>query len=380
VPEEYRWLVINWLRFNRRNSQPRNFLERDGLVSDIGYYRLSNILNLDETPIPFEYLDGKTYDIKGSRTIGGKTDGSGWDKRQATLVLYIFVDGISRIKPQIIFHAKTGHSIIRREGHKWRGDVTVEFNETAYNNEGLFTRFIHEELLPALNIPYPITQSHQPHSPIPINNNPTHLSSTRSLLLMDLAAFHITDSILATLRENNIVPSIIPGGCTGLLQPLDTAVNKPFKEYLRVETDTYQDERAPTEDIGKWTVSEKRIMTTHVVSRAWKAFCQQKQSLTIVKAFQDVGVTLPIDGSKDDELGIKGFTASEIDIGNWAEDLTIPPSSRASQSYRTLPAETPEHDSLHYIWQCEDYQDEGDLDADAFLLPPTGGQLIDFAD
>ena len=85
---------------------------------------------------------------------------------------------------------------------------------------------------------------------------------------MDLAAFHITDSILATLRENNIVPSIIPGGCTGLLQPLDTAVNKPFKEYLREETDTYQDERAATEDIGKWRVREKRIMTTQVV---WSA-------------------------------------------------------------------------------------------------------------
>lgn len=132
---------------------------------------------------------------------------------------------------------------------------------------------------------------------------------------MDLVAFHITDSVLAILRENNIVPSIIRGGCTGLLQPLDTAVNKPFKEYLREETETYQDERTAIEDIGKWTVSEKRIMTTYVVARAWKAFCQQKQSL-IVKAFQDVGVTLPINGSRDGDIKIKGFATSEIDIGD----------------------------------------------------------------
>src|SRR5437588_12733392 len=52
LPEEYRRLVVNWLRFNRRNSQPRNSLERAGLISDIGCYQLSNILNLDETPNP----------------------------------------------------------------------------------------------------------------------------------------------------------------------------------------------------------------------------------------------------------------------------------------------------------------------------------------
>jgi len=76
-------------------------------------------------------------------------------------------------------------------------------------------------------------------------------------------------------------------------------------------------------------------MTTHVVDRAWKASCQQKQGL-FVKAFQDVGVTVPINGSQDGEIKIKGFTASEIDIGDWTQDLAIPQSSQASQSYRAL--------------------------------------------
>ncbi|RPA90762.1 hypothetical protein L873DRAFT_1820600 [Choiromyces venosus 120613-1] len=156
---------------------------------------------------------------------------------------------------------------------------------------------------------------------------------------MDLATFHIRDSILATLHENNIIPSIIPGRCTRLQQ--------------------LQDDHVTIEDIGKWTISEKRIMTTHVVSHAWKVFCQQKQSF-IVKAFRDVGVMLPIDGSQDGDIEIKGFTTSEIDIGNWAEDLTISQSSQASQSYHTLSTETSEDHSLHYIWQCEGYDHKGD--------------------
>lgn len=98
-----------------------------------------------------------------------------------------------------------------------------------------------------------------------------------------------------------------------------------------------------------------------------------------MKAFRDVGVTLPINGSQDGEIKIKGFTVSEIDIGDWTQDLALPQSSWTSQSYRALPTETPEHNSLHYIWQCEGYDHEGDHDADEFPLPPTGGELIDFA-
>lgn len=83
IPEEYQKLVVNWLRFNRRNSQPRpeNWLETV-LIRTVDRYYLSNIFNIDETPIPFEYLSGRTYDIIGSKTIWVKESRSGWDKRQ----------------------------------------------------------------------------------------------------------------------------------------------------------------------------------------------------------------------------------------------------------------------------------------------------------
>lgn len=61
-------------------------------------------MNFDETPIPFEYIAGRTYAQKGSIEVPGKSDRNGWDKRQATLILYIFADGIQRIPPTIILH------------------------------------------------------------------------------------------------------------------------------------------------------------------------------------------------------------------------------------------------------------------------------------
>jgi hypothetical protein len=41
----------------------------------------------------FDEIDKKTYNMRGA-----KTDRSGWGKRQATLVLYIFADG----RPELI--------------------------------------------------------------------------------------------------------------------------------------------------------------------------------------------------------------------------------------------------------------------------------------
>ena len=57
-------------------------------------------------------------------------------------------------------------------------------------------------------------------------------------------------------------------------------------------------------------------MVTHVVAIAWKRFCTEKQAV-VCKAFQDVGLFLPVDGSQDHLLSIKGFRPSELQIGDY---------------------------------------------------------------
>lgn len=90
------------------------------------------------------------------------------------------------------------------------------------------------------------------------------------LLALDCAAFHKTASILEKLKANHVVTVMIPPGCTGILQPLDTHVNKPFKDYLRVFTEAYVEDKESEqgEDQSSWTVSQKRIMVTDVVKSA----------------------------------------------------------------------------------------------------------------
>ncbi|RPA93807.1 hypothetical protein L873DRAFT_1941550, partial [Choiromyces venosus 120613-1] len=107
VPVKYQTLVLNWLQFNRRNSQPYLMRFLETVLQPSGSLFLeSNICNLIKTLIPFEYLEGKTYDIKGAKTIWAKLSQNGWDKCQASLVLCVFVDQVSRIPQMIIFHGK----------------------------------------------------------------------------------------------------------------------------------------------------------------------------------------------------------------------------------------------------------------------------------
>lgn len=99
TPAESRPLIEQWLLFNRRNTQVRS----GKTPLHISRYFLSNIYNMDQTPLPFEFLDGKTYDFKGSKTVWVKAIRSGWLKRQATHMITVCVDGIRRCDPLIIF-------------------------------------------------------------------------------------------------------------------------------------------------------------------------------------------------------------------------------------------------------------------------------------
>lgn len=288
IPKDYYQLVVNWLQFNRRNSQPRpgNWMETV-LCRAVGRYHLSNICNLDETPLPFEYLSGRTYNPIGAKTVWVKETRSGWDKRQASLVLCVFADGINRLPPMIIFHGLGER--LGDEWEKYHPGVIVEFNEKAYMNDVLFLKYIQLHLIPVLE-------------------------GRPSLFAIDLCTSHYTPAVLEKLRIHHIIPTLIPAGCTSLVQPLDVSINKPLKERIRDLTDEAIRECESVDDFQKWSVGDRRVLTTCCVGDAWYEFCIENRDL-VKRIFRKVGLSLPIDGSADAELDIKGF--HDVYIGDW---------------------------------------------------------------
>lgn len=280
TPNDYRERIISWLQFNRRNSQIRNLGAMHGRIvydetRDVGRYSLSNICNMDQTPLPFEYLSGRTYSLRGDKTIWAKATKSGWDKRQATLMLAVFADGICRIKPVIIFHGtedETQQNIYYgKEKQHYDNRVIVWFNQTAYTNEQVMLKWILTFLVPALNRNQdPIAPNGTPSTADNLNSN-----CNPSLIALDAAQFHKTTAVLECLRSYDIKPSMIPGGCTSLIQPLDVSINGPFKNILRDILDEEMDRLGQAAldcfDIGTENAKrDRRILMTKAVARAWE--------------------------------------------------------------------------------------------------------------
>jgi hypothetical protein len=70
-------------------------------------------------------------------------------------------------------------------------------------------------------------------------------------------------------------------------------------------------------DVEKWSISQKRVMVTHVVAEAWNQFCTEKKSL-IAKLFINIGLNIVSNRSDDPKL------ASASDIALRVEPWQLP--------------------------------------------------------
>jgi hypothetical protein len=105
-------------------------------IQVVGRFKLSEIGNMDQSPLAFEFLKGQTYEKRGERTVCLKGAKSGWEKRQCTLQIIVFADGVARCKPLLMFKGKPKSKDRRRivEFRKYHPGVVVIFNEKAYAN------------------------------------------------------------------------------------------------------------------------------------------------------------------------------------------------------------------------------------------------------
>jgi hypothetical protein len=56
-----------------------------------------------------------------------------------------------------------------------------------------------------------------------------------TLLVYDSFRGHLEESIKEKFHKSNVNLAVIPGGLTSICQPLDVAINKPFKDNIRKE-------------------------------------------------------------------------------------------------------------------------------------------------
>lgn len=98
---------------------------------------------MDQTPLAFDFLSTRTYDAKGSKTIWVKESRSGWDKRQATLQVCVYADGVNRCKPLLIFIGAVARDSRRvKEERRYAKDVEVVWNPKAWCNKDIMLAWL----------------------------------------------------------------------------------------------------------------------------------------------------------------------------------------------------------------------------------------------
>ena len=105
--------------------------------------------------------------------------------------------------------------------------------------------------------------------------------SPRALLIMDSMRANIKDSIKDICKSVGAKISIIPGGLTKILQPLDVGINRSFKSKLRSELEKWMLEGAHSFTDGGKVRRASYAEVVQWVKMVWEAV----KTTTIKNAF-----------------------------------------------------------------------------------------------
>ena len=239
-------------------------------------YELSQIGNMDETPMYFDMPGNRTVNAVGDKSVLVKTTGN--EKTHFTAVLACMANG-TKLKPTIIFKRKSIPKNV-----KFPLGIIVHAHPKCWMDEGdkLWLQTVW-------------------------NGRAGALIQKKSLLVWDMFRAHLSDSCKKTAREMKTDLAVIPGGLTSVLQPLDVCINKPFKDRLRAKWTDWMSSGAPTlTKYGNFQKPDIARITTWV-KEAWESI----PSDIVKNSFLKCGISNALDGTEDDAIYESGNEEQE---------------------------------------------------------------------
>ena len=164
-----------------------------------------DIINMDQTMVRFDMPSRHTNEIRGKKTVRVKTTGA--QKKGFTVALAATASG-GKLPAYIIFKEQGGVLCVRvKRALTFPSNVRVRATTNGWMTKEKYHQW--------LRIVY---SKHDHQRLLIIDNYKPHLAA---------------DSMTIAEEECNSEIVVVPGGCTGLAQPMDKSVNKPFKEMIR---------------------------------------------------------------------------------------------------------------------------------------------------
>ena len=212
------------------------------------------ILNMDQTPCNIQDMPKRTLAKKGSKTVNGKLLKVGLGR--ITGMLTVCADG-HKLPPMLIYKGKTTGSIVR-EFKDYNPNCRCATQENAWTDERVMLQWVDEVLAPCVKT--------APPGIVPC-------------LLLDKHGCHYQGSVAKATEALGVEWDIIPGGCTGLVQPMDVGIGKPWKNRVRCRMEDWM---IDTKGHGRvkpavvrplladWAASSWEAMPKEIVYNAWR--------------------------------------------------------------------------------------------------------------
>lgn len=218
----------------------------------------SHVINMDEVPLTFDCPPNRTVDSKGVKTITVATTGN--ERTAFTCVLACAANG-DKLKPLLIFKRKTVPK------GNYPPDVLICANQKGWMCEKIMLHWLNEVW----------------------RKRKGAFFQPRGILIVDSMRAHLMESVKSECKKVSAILAVIPGGLTKILQPLDLAVNKAFKNEMRKHWEKWM-----REGMHSYTKSGRMKKATYEkvaewVSKSWRSV----KVSTIISGFAKANIISP---------------------------------------------------------------------------------------
>lgn len=268
-------------------------------------FELSQIGNMDETPMFFDLPGNTTVNRIGEKTISVKTSGN--EKSHFTVILSCMADG-TKLKPAVVFKRKT----IPKES--FPSGICVYVQPKGWVDEHVLDQWLNDVWF----------------------SRPGGLIHNKSLLVWDMFRAHLTDKVKGRLSEKGTRQAVIPGGCTSVLQPLDVSLNKPFKSNIRCSWNEWMI-NGPRETTKAGNLKRPSLVKVcEWIVNAWNAIPKEM----VMKSFLKCGISNSLAGTENDAF-YEEFTSNCARYSDCVEE-NVEENVESDDSYVYDPALTDE--------------------------------------
>ena len=263
-------------------------LQRSGPIRCVKYGRFpaDHIFHQDQIPLPFVLHSDRTLNQVGEPVFIFQPNGSGLDKRQATIQLCIRAEGDQCVRIALIFRGE-GKRLKSEEKATYRALsdlLQVYFQPKAWADEAVMLPWLDQFIQETAHLPYERMLGMDRHGP---------QQTTRFKQKMDNA---------------QVQGVYTPADCTDMVAPCDHHVGARLKHivsaFYHAELEEHRDDWCNPPTQGGLKAWQRRVKMATWVACAWSILKEDSQFLR--SAFVSTGFLIARDGSEDHLIKLAG--------------------------------------------------------------------------